>query len=387
MEKTVSKPVTNFAIDELWIDERSVPDRITQRIRSRLPHVPARFLPESEITRFVSGLDLNRGKRILLLERHPGDPVKPCPATRHPCLCCRYTIINQAFLCPMDCSYCILQTYLNRPVLTVFTNVEDVFAAVDRKLAEEPDRLFRLGTGELSDSLALDNLTGLSGDYAAFFRGKSNAILEWKTKTDFVDNLLLEDPFHTVVSWSLNPPSVVEEEEWGSAPIRRRLEAARRCQDHGYLAGFHFDPLVIFDGWEKEYVRLVDDLVRTIDPSRIAWISLGTLRYPPALKAVVRRRFPKSRIVSGEMVRGLDGKMRYPRPVRENIYRIVLERIREKMPDVFVYFCMESPDVWEHVIGWCPKSNADLDYGFALHLWKQFPALHLDQPHRQWYQD
>ena len=387
MEKAVPKTLTGFGVDELWIDESSANDRITGRIRNHLANVPTRILPEPEIERLVSGLDLNRGKRILLLERHPGDPVKPCPATRHPYLCCRYTIVNQAFGCPMDCSYCILQAYLNRPVLTVFTNIEDVFAAVDRRLAEEPGRLFRLGTGELSDSLALDPLTGLSRDYAAFFRGKTNAILEWKTKTDFVDNLLLETPFNAVVSWSLNPSSVTEGEEQGAAPIQQRLAAARRCQEHGYLVGFHFDPLVVFQGWEDEYSRLIDDLAQAIDPSRIAWISLGTFRYPPALKAVVRRRFPRSRILSGEMIRGLDGKMRYPRPVREEIYRTVLERIREKAPAAFVYFCMESPVVWSRVLGWCPENNADLDYHFALHLWKQFPGLHLERPERRWYKD
>ena len=32
-----------------------------------------------------------------------------------------------------------------------------------------------------------------------------------------------------------------------------RLDAARRCQGWGYRIGLHFDPLIHYDGWERDY--------------------------------------------------------------------------------------------------------------------------------------
>ena len=62
----------------------------------------------------------------------------------------------------MDCAYCILQAYLNKPWLTCFVNIEDMFLEMDQDWESDPHRLLRIGTGEFMDSLALDRLTCLS---------------------------------------------------------------------------------------------------------------------------------------------------------------------------------------------------------------------------------
>ena len=62
----------------------------------------------------------------------------------------------------MDCVYCILQAYLNNPWLSFFVNIEDLFVELEVALGREPERFFRIGTGEFTDSLALDSLTHLS---------------------------------------------------------------------------------------------------------------------------------------------------------------------------------------------------------------------------------
>ena len=63
---------------------------------------------------------------------------------------------------------------------------------------------FRVGTGELADSLAFDSLTGLSRDLVDFFAARENLTLELKTKTDEIENLLAIDPRGRVlVSWTL----------------------------------------------------------------------------------------------------------------------------------------------------------------------------------------
>ena len=49
----------------------------------------------------------------------------------------------------MDCTYCVLQGYVNVPAITVFVNVEDLLEELEARWAEHPDQAWRLGTGEI----------------------------------------------------------------------------------------------------------------------------------------------------------------------------------------------------------------------------------------------
>jgi len=285
----------------------------------------------------------------------------------------------------MDCTYCVLQGYLSIPLITLYVNIEDIFSSVDGILKSEPDRFFRFGTGELGDSLALDPITHLSGDFISFFNEKSNCVIELKTKTANIQSVLNHHPKNTVISWSVNPQEFVETEEYGTASIQERLNSARKCQHAGYLLGFHFDPIIYFPNWEIDYQRTIEQIFKQVDSKRIAWISLGCLRYPSQLKEIIEKRFPQTRIVYEEFIRGLDGKQRYPKPLRIKMYRKIVQWIREQAPDLFIYFCMELPDVWDHGLGVDPESNEMLDFWFAESLYHRFPELELKPPRIQDY--
>ena len=177
-------------------------------------------------------------------------------------------------------------------------------------------------------------------------------ILELKTKTTSVENLLDLDPRGRImVSWSLNADEVAASDEKGAPPPEDRLRAAAECRRAGYLIGLHFDPLVIFPGWERSYARTVEAVYDHLQPGDISWISLGSLRYPPALDRLIRKRFPDSRLPLGELLPGLDGKLRYFRPLRVELYRKVADQVRKRDAGVEIYLCMESPTVWEESLG------------------------------------
>jgi spore photoproduct lyase len=256
----------------------------------------------------------------------------------------------------------VLQSYLESPVLTLYANLGRMRERLRTFFAENPEGRFRIGTGEFTDSLVLEHLTGFHADLIPFFRDEPRAILEIKTKTDNVDGLLSADPAGKVImAWSLNPPAVTRTEEFRVASLKERLEAARRCQEAGYVLAFHFDPMIRYPGWEEDYRSVVRLLFETVDPDRVAYISLGCLRFMPALKPVVEERFPHTRILYEEFIRGEDGKMRYLKPVRIGMYRQMLSWIRERAPEVTVYFCMEREDVWEQVFGFVPADREDLN--------------------------
>jgi spore photoproduct lyase len=301
-----------------------------------------------------------RDPKILEVVRFRGKLLKSCPGTRN-YHCCGYRILHFGVQCTLGCSYCILQAYLNQPNLRVFGNLDEIFGELSENLARDRHSLYRIGTGEFSDSLLLDPLTELSRLLVPYFSKAPNAVLELKTKTDFVENLMgLDHGGHTIVAWSLNSEEVRKKEEPFAATISERLEAARLCSDQGYFLAFHFDPIIDYPGWKSGYGRTLERLFAAVDPARIVWISLGAFRFMPELKEIVRSAHPSSRIVYGEFVPGLDGKMRYFRDIRAEFYSFMVDEIRRVDPDLCAYLCMEDDRIWKESFGFSPQERGGL---------------------------
>ncbi len=353
-----------FLPQEVIVERGSEESPIFRNLRKAFPQVPFTLVERPEWAAEAQGgpVDsMSRGKRRLWLTRHRGDFLKKCPGSEGQ-VCCNYFVVNFASNCPMDCSYCYLQDYLaDNPALKVFSNVDDLIAEADRLLSRHRKFLFRIGTGEITDSLALEPYIGFCSEVIPFFAEQPNCLLELKTKSDRVESLLGFDPKgRVVVSWSMNPQRVIEKDEHQTASFDERLGAAYRCQEAGYKVGFHFDPMVEYPGWEEDYREMVEKIFAVIDSRRIAWLSMGVLRQTPGLKRIMRERFPSTQLLSGEQVLCPDGKMRYFQPLRVGMYRKMLGWIRRASPTVFVYLCMESREVWEQVFGFAPSCEKEL---------------------------
>jgi len=354
-------------IERIYLDEKAGKDSVSETILKALPNIPVETVQDkrSLIKHFSSMSDpIGIGKRHLLITHFYGRRLKPCPGTSHH-ICCGYYVINAVTNCPMDCSYCVLQGYLNNPFLTLYTNWDDLLQEIDDFLSRDQQSLLRLGTGELSDSLALESIFPFSQFLIPFFAERHNGILELKTKSVNVNPLLhLNHRGKTVVSWSLNPPKMIGGEEMRTAPLEERISAAWKCQEKGYPLGFHFDPIIYHAGWEKEYQETTHQLFKQIDPKGVVWISLGGFRYPPNLKAVAEDRFRKTEVFLGELFPGRDGKFRYLKEIRVEMYRKIVGWLREVDPGLFIYLCMESKEVWEKVFGWTPENSRHLNQLF-----------------------
>ena len=299
-------------------------------------------------------------KRTLYFLNFKGKFLKPCPGTSG-YICCGYKILNIGTNCPMDCSYCILQSYFNQPGLRVFANLGEKLDEVLKEIDSNPEKIYRIGTGEFTDSLALDPLVGWTDLLVPEFSKRKNAILELKTKTTNIRGLIRQkNRDQIVISWSLNSTFVAANEEKGAAPLVERLKAARNCQEEGFAIGFHFDPLVYYDSWQEDYLRTIELMDKYVIPERIIWVSMGSFRYIPSLKPIIRKRHPKSLVLGGEFIQGLDGKMRYFKPIRVELYSFMREALEGWSKDLGIYLCMESSDVWQKSIGWNPRNSEGL---------------------------
>ena len=342
--------------DAVWIEGSEDDSALARRVRARLSGTPVHVVDDLGV---AEPDDFAAGKRRLVVQRHRGTFLQHCPAGTTGMVCCNYLVMSFASNCPFDCSYCFLQDYLtNNPAVKVFTNVADGLAEVDAVLRAHPERTFRIGTGELADSLALDHLTDLSSELVPFFADRANAVLELKTKSDCVDNLLRLDPKdRVVVSWSVNAPAIVAVEEAGTIPLEDRVAAAARVQAAGYKVGFHFDPLIAHDGWEDGYRDAIELIFGRLDTRRVAWVSLGSLRMTPRLKAAIKARPRRGQLLTTELVPGADGKERVWRGLRVKMYRRMLEWLRQVDDRMPLYICMEPAGVWEKVFGAAPPDR------------------------------
>jgi spore photoproduct lyase len=347
-----------FPISRVLMDAGVEQYGLFSRIRGEIAEIPWGRSGKEKSRNVGNCRDM--GKETLHLVDFKGDILKPCPGTRNH-ICCGYQILHVAANCPLDCSYCILQSYFSEPNLRVFANFEERLGEVVRSIDNSPDRIFRIGTGEFADSLALDPLIGWTDILAPLFFKRKNAILELKTKTANIEGLIaLPERSQIVVSWSLNSPTIVDREEHRAPSLRKRLEAAARCQEEGFIVGFHFDPLIPHRNWKDGYLRTLDLLDRFIDPHRIIWISMGSFRFMPQLKSIIAQRHPDTRVLDGEFVPGVDGKMRYFKPIRMELYFFMREHLEKWGNELGLYLCMESDEIWKKTMGWSPGDSAGL---------------------------
>ncbi len=349
-------PAHLHGISRVVVDEAVLDTPIACRVREKLPHLHPEILAEGQT--LTPGL---AREDILYLKKYRGRFLRHCPGTSH-YRCCGYQIIHIGENCPLRCSYCILQAYFQDRVLKVWANQDDLWTELDQSFAAHPGRRYRVGTGEFTDSLVLEALTGFSRDLVGFLGRYPQVCLELKSKVvDLSWMDAVRDPSRVLPAWSMNAPFIVDQEEQGEcASLEERLIAARTCAQAGFRVCLHFDPVIHFPGWQDGYARTVEMIFDHLRPSQIAYVSMGSFRHMPDLKRCISENFPQSAYIYGEFVTGVDGKQRLLRPLRVEQLRFLAGKLQNGGLDRQLYLCMESDEVWQAVLGRTPDELGGL---------------------------
>ena len=184
-------------------------------------------------------------KKIKHIQKVKRPVIRACPCAIHN-VSCSYVVISHILGCPYNCSYCFLHTFYGKDEIVIYDNHQDIIDQLSNYLKSAQNPL-RVGTGQYSDSLALDKQTGFSRMLIDFFAKQDMHLLELKTKSAEVDHLLdLKHNKKTVFAWSVNPQKIVESDELGSVSLLERLSAAQKCTQAGYPVAFHFDPIIYY---------------------------------------------------------------------------------------------------------------------------------------------
>ncbi len=350
-------------IKTVWADPETTHTPLYDRLRQRLPDLPWFEGPPQK-----DQVDAYGG-HALYLKHYKGAFLRFCPGTRV-YNCCGYRILHIGENCPVGCSYCILQAYFQDRVLKIWANQEDLFKELDAAFSVNPALRYRVGTGEFTDSLALEQLTGYSADLVGFLTDYPNVRLELKSKVVDLSWLsAARNPALVLPAWSLNAPAMTRKEEGLASSLEERLAAARECAALGFKVCLHFDPILRYPGWDSRtdgYPAIVDMIFDYLKPEDIAYMSLGNFRFMPDLKAAIERSRASGRgpaYLYNEFIPGLDNKQRLLRPLRVEQYRLIVHALRSHGFDPHgnqLYFCMESDEVWKAVLDRTPGGTGGL---------------------------
>lgn len=300
-----------------------------------------------------------------------GNLLGRCPVAGEKTRCCQLMTLDAVMQCGFDCSYCSIQSFYYNNEIRFIDNLRSRLDAIQL----DPNQRYHIGTGQSSDSLLWGNHNGLIDDLCFFARKHPNVILEMKSKSANIQYPLLlaekkQLPSNMIFTWSLNPPDLIRVEERKTASLPDRLKAARALADAKVPVGFHLHPVVFYDQWEKDYLRLVSDLTSIFLPSEIITLSMGTLTFiKPVIKKIRSRMIP-TRILQMPMEETA-GKWSYPYTTKVELFSKLYSFFpADWKASVFFYFCMEDPRLWKEVFGFEFPDNATFEKKMIEHYFQ-----------------
>jgi spore photoproduct lyase len=284
-----------------------------------------------------------------------------CPVASEKTVCCNLRTIDAVENCVFGCSYCSVQTFYSDRVV-----FDDRLAEKLRAVPVEPDRFYHFGTGQSSDSLAWGNKHGILDALCDFAASHPNVLLELKTKSDNVRELLVREvPENIVCSWSLNPPAVVENEEHFTATTARRLDAARAVADRGIAVAFHFHPMVYYDAWRCDYPASARTLMERFETREVAFVSFGSVTLIKPVIRALRERGAPTRIHQLDLTPDPHGKLTCSDDIKVEMFSCMWEVFQPWRSEVFFYLCMEKASIWERALGFVHDSNEIFEAEFG----------------------
>jgi len=280
-----------------------------------------------------------------------------CPVASPKTRCCNLLTLDAVESCGFDCSYCSIQSFYNEHTI----GFDSSFAQKLDALELDAKRTYHIGTGQASDSLLWGNRAGILEALFAFARKHPNVILEFKTKSDNIGYLLEHEvPPNIVCTWSLNTPTIITNEEHLSAPLHKRIAAARALADKGVKVGFHFHPIVVYENYLKEYAAVYEMLLKTFIPQEVVLVSLGTLTFiRPVIRQLRERNF-KSKILQMPFA-DANGKLSYPLHQKREMFAHAYAAFAPWHQEVFFYLCMEDESLWNDTLGYEYATNVDFE--------------------------
>ncbi|NPA27451.1 MAG: hypothetical protein GXN91_00145, partial [Epsilonproteobacteria bacterium] len=140
------------------------------------------------------------------------------------------------------------------------------------------------------------------------------------------------------------------------APLDERIEAAKEIEAKGNLVGFHFHPIIAYEGYLEDYGAIYQRLIKEFNPKYVALVSMGTLTFIKSVLKKLYKRELKTKVTQIPM-REVNGKRTYDYKTKLEMFSHCYNSFKPWHKDVFFYMCMEEHSLWKDVFGYEFSSN------------------------------
>jgi DNA repair photolyase len=216
------------------------------------------------------------------------------------------------------------------------------------------DNPLSINISEYSDVLSLDHITNMMKELMQYVNQDKEFYIKFRTKVANVKNLMKYNGNNQVrVTFGLNTEYVINNCEIGTASLKERISAVNKLiKRGGYQVDLSIEPIIIYDGYENDYKKLVKKIKKEIDLVKIENIKFGTVRYKTILKNFIERNFSDSDLTSSfdrlvEPETG-DKRWRYAKDERIKIYSMIKEELKG-IKNIKLGLGAEVPELWDEL--------------------------------------
>lgn len=245
--------------------------------------------------------------------------------------------------CTAMCLYCYLVCNYNKcAYLRLFVNREQMFDRLVRQsLKGETPRTFEIGSN--SDLVLENQITGNLEWTIESFAKKGRGHITFPTKFDMVEPLLhLEHKGKTIFRMSVNPEAVIQQVEYGTSALNKRLEAINKMCEAGYTTGILIAPVILSDEWKTLYAGLFDTLRENLTDKakKQLFVEIILMTYSFVHRAINGEAFPKSKeLYDKERMTGRGrGKYCYKPQERAEAEVFLKEQMALKLPEASLIY-------------------------------------------------
>ena len=245
--------------------------------------------------------------------------------------------------CVYDCRYCFLQGMYRSANYVLFVNYEDFQNEINNIVEQNPDeKEITFFSGYDCDSLALESVTRFVREFLPFFQKHKKAVLELRTKSINVNELLNHEVIpNCVVAYSFTPENISQKLEHGVPPIARRIQTMKKLVEKGWQVGIRLDPLIYHEGYQKYYSELIRDVFHAIPVESIHSVSTGPMRFPEKMFHTIEQLYPDEPLFAGPL-ENRNGLTSYSEEIETEMMNFCNTILENHLPKNKLFSCLQS---------------------------------------------